>query len=386
MKVIHYCGTFSKLSETFIYDVIVELNNLDISNKIIANKTVNLADRPFKHIIPFKRSYSEMLLKAIRKVAGMTGLYRYDSLLQAEKNKRSFLEKTLKIERPDIIHAHFGVQGCVILPVALSLKIPLIVSFHGYDAYRLPNEAGWLEKLQALFAGANLITVVSEVMREQLIKLGCPAQKLKLIHVGKKIADYPFHNGADKLIRNFVSIGRLQSKKGYVDCIQAFAFLIGKFPDLTLKIIGTGEAEAALRQLVASSPANNNIEFLGAIAHNEVKKHLSLADAFILCSKTGVNGDMEGIPVVLMEAQAMGVPCVSTRHSGIPEVIPMDNQWLLAEEGNPTDIASKIEALISSPPEVINQLRLSGRQKIESAFNLDTEVEKLRVLYNSLLK
>lgn len=386
MKVIHYCGTFSKLSETFIYDVIVELNHSGISNKVIANKTVNLSDRPFEHITKLKWSCSDMLIGGFKKVMGMTGIFPYKSVLQAEQNKRNCLQKILKKEKPDIIHAHFGAQGCVILPVALSLNIPLVVSFHGYDAFRLPNEVGWVAKLQALFSGASIITVVSEVMRQHLNTLGCPAEKLKLIHVGKKLTAYPFQEGTFKPIRQFVSIGRLQSKKGYLDCVNAFSLLVKKFPDISLKIIGTGEMESVLKAEVASGTASKNIEFLGALAHEDAKRLLSNADAFILCSKTGINGDKEGIPVVLMEAQALGIPCVSTKHSGIPEVIPPENQWLLAEEGNVKDIASKIEDLINARPDEHQQLRLLGRRKIESAFNLETEVAKLRDLYYSLYK
>lgn len=386
MRVIHYCGTFSKLSETFIYDVIVELNNSEISNKVIANKTINLADRPFEHIIKLKCSYRDMLIGGFRKVMGMTGIYAYKGELQAEQNKRNCLKKILKKEKPDIIHAHFGAQGCMVLPIALSLKIPLVVSFHGYDAFRLPNEAGWLAKLQALFAGASVITVVSEVMRQHLADLGCPVKKLKLIHVGKKLIAYPFKKGSTKPIRHFVSIGRLQSKKGYLDCVKAFSLLAEKFPDIRLQIIGTGEMEALLKKEVASGQASKNIEFLGAMAHEEAIKVLTAGDAFILCSKAGINGDKEGIPVVLMEAQALGIPCVSTRHSGIPEVIPPENQWLLAEEGNIKDIASKIEDLINAHPGVLEQLRALGRRKIESAFNLETEVAKLRDLYYTIYK
>lgn len=386
MKVIHYCGTFSKLSETFIYDVIVELNNSDIINKVIANKVINLADRPFDDITKLKCSYKDMFIGGFKKLMGIIGIYSYQSALQAEQNKRNCLKKILKIENPDIIHAHFGAQGWVVLPVALSLKIPLVVSFHGYDAFRLPNEAGWLAKLQALFAGASFITVVSEVMRQHLHELGCPIEKLKLIHVGKKLTAYPFQEGTAKPIRHFVSIGRLQSKKGYLDCVKAFSLLVEKFPDIRLQIIGTGEMESVLKAEVASGTAIKNIEFLGAMAHKDAKQLLSVADAFILCSKIGINGDMEGIPVVLMEAQALGIPSVSTKHSGIPEVIPPENQWLLAEEGNVKDIASKIENLINAHPDALKQLRLLGRRKIESAFNLETEVAKLRDLYNSLYK
>jgi colanic acid/amylovoran biosynthesis glycosyltransferase len=247
----------------------------------------------------------------------------------------------------------------------------------------LPNEQGWKGKLSALFAEAGMVTVVSEMMYKQLISLGCPAAKLRLIHVGKRLNDYPFKLKDSHRIQKFISVGRLQDKKGFRDCIQAFQLLSQKYPGLSLKIIGTGSQEQELRRLIPDR--DQQISFLGALSHEDTKKHIAASDAFILCSKTGADGDKEGIPVVLMEAMAMGLPCVSTKHSGIPEVIPDECHWLLAEEGNAADIAVKIEQLINSPASELAKLIEVGRKKIEREFNLETEVAKLKTIYSAII-
>jgi len=197
------------------------------------------------------------------------------------------------------------------------------------------------------------------------------------------LSDYPFKLKSSPRILNFISVGRLQDKKGFRDCILAFQLLSQKYPELSLKIIGTGSQEQELRRLLPNG--EQQISFLGALSHEDTKKHIAASDAFILCSKTGVDGDKEGIPVVLMEAMAMGLPCVSTRHSGIPEVIPEESHWLLAEEGNAADIAVKIEQLINSPKAEIARLSELGRKKIEQEFNLETEVAKLKTIYSSII-
>jgi colanic acid/amylovoran biosynthesis glycosyltransferase len=382
MKVIHYCGTFSKLSETFIYDVIVALEQAGIKGRVIANKIIKQDERPFSGAILLKNSRLHLITKLIKKALSKMKLCSFDPVDELVSSRRSALARLLADEKPDIIHAHFGSQGVVVLPVALTLGIPLIVSFHGYDAFRLPNEPGWVDKYQQLFEGAKIITVVSEMMFNHLIGLGCPAAKLKLIHVGKKLSDYPFSARKSKPVRNFVSVGRLQEKKGFKDCINAFQLLYSRYPDLTLKIIGTGIQEDILKMQIKED--QQHITFLGAMSHQDTKKCIAEADAFILCSKTGLNGDKEGIPVVLMEAQALGIPCVATRHSGIPEVIPAENQWLLAKEGNAADIAAKIEDLINAPAERLESIRLTGRKEIESDFNLDIQVAKLKDIYRSI--
>lgn len=383
MKIIHYCGTFSKLSETFIYDVIVELEQSGIDNKVVANRTIIQKERPFSKVIKLEVSTANRAITLIKKCLTWFKVCNYISVEELLKHRRDAIRKVLIREKPDLIHAHFGAQGVGILPVALKLGIPLVVSFHGYDAFRLPNEKGWREKLSELFAGAGMVTVVSKIMHEQLLSLGCPAAKLKLIHVGKRLADYPFRLKQQPQILNFISVGRLQDKKGFRDCIQAFQLLTLKYPGLSLKIIGTGNQEQELRRLLPAG--EQQISFLGALSHEDTKRHIAASDAFILCSKTGADGDKEGIPVVLMEAMAMGLPCVSTRHSGIPEVIPEESHWLLAEEGNAADIAVKIEQLINAPAAEIAKLSNLGRKKIEQEFNLETEVAKLKNIYSSII-
>ena len=121
------------------------------------------------------------------------------------------------------------------------------------------------------------------------------------------------------------------------------------------------------------------------MSHDQVKHELTVADAFILCSKTAPDGDREGVPTVLMEAQAVGLPCVSTRHSGIPEVIPEKNQWLLAEEGNITEIANRMERLVDISIDQLRRVVQRGRSKVEKDFNLTKEVEKARSLMAGLL-
>jgi colanic acid/amylovoran biosynthesis glycosyltransferase len=383
MKIIHYCGTFSKLSETFIYDVIVELENSGIDNKVVANRTMIQTERPFSKVIKLEVSTLNRVISFIKKCLNWFKVNKYIAAEELLNCRRDALHKVLINEKPDLIHAHFGAQGVAILPVAKRLGIPLIVSFHGYDAFRLPNEQGWKGKLSALFAEAGMVTVVSEMMYKQLISLGCPAAKLRLIHVGKRLNDYPFKLKDSHRIQKFISVGRLQDKKGFRDCIQAFQLLSQKYPGLSLKIIGTGSQEQELRRLIPDR--DQQISFLGALSHEDTKKHIAASDAFILCSKTGADGDKEGIPVVLMEAMAMGLPCVSTKHSGIPEVIPDECHWLLAEEGNAADIAVKIEQLINSPASELAKLIELGRKKIEREFNLETEVAKLKTIYSAII-
>jgi colanic acid/amylovoran biosynthesis glycosyltransferase len=385
MKVLHYCDAFSRLSQTFIYDVIVELDSSRVENVVVAVKILNLIDRPFRRVIKLTSSWNDLLDKILKKGLEQTGLSAYDWEKETLRIKQNSFYSTLKTEQPDVIHAHFGTHGSIILPSAKKLKVPVVVSFHGFDAFQLPNLPGWMEKLEAVFSQAAAITVVSQFMKFHLVKLGCPSEKLHVVHVGKKIKDYNFRRTINLPVKKFLSIGRLAEKKGHADIIKAFYSLRVEFPDLTLKIIGEGPLKEDLIALITFLGMEKSVEILGAKSHAQTKKYLAAADAFILCSKVAQDGDMEGIPTVLMEAQCMGLPCVSTFHSGIPEVIPMPNYWTLAKEGDIGSIASKIRELLVCPTELLNNATLLARQKMEEEFNLETEVEVLKALYNKVI-
>lgn len=384
MRVIHLCRTFSKLPETFIYDVITELQKTEVDNEVLTFKRLNTTDRPFEKVQLLEPSAAMRLSAALKKSLSNIGLASFEPEAELHAQRQQLLYKYLKKNRPDVIHAHFGLQGWLISSVARQLKIPFIVSFHGYDAFRLPQTPIWRSRYREVFAAAAAITVVSKYMMEHMKSLGCPASKLHLIHVGKNVSAYQYREVANTPIRNFISVGRLNEKKGFLDCIAAFQLLLKQYPDLRLQIIGTGELESEIKTLLKEKNLDNNISLLGALQHHKVKEALQQADAFMLCSKTGETGDKEGIPTVLMEAQAMGLPCISTLHSGIPEVIPAAAQHLLAREGDPEDIAEKLRTLLTMPQAELEQIRLQGRQLIETAFNLKEETYKLTRLMQSL--
>lgn len=382
MKILHYCNSFSPVSETFIYDVITELDEKGISNMVVTRNIVNATERPYRNVICLPVFKTNLLKRGFIKTGQLTGVYNYDWTEARLKHRFDCLHDILNVQQPDVIHAHFGPAGFDVLENATHLNIPLIVSFHGFDAFKLPNDPEGLERMRAVFKGASIITVVSQFMKDHLVHLGCAREKLRVIHVGKKIKDFEFRNNIPEKIRNFISIGRLTDKKGHKDAIAAFEKLSEKYPDISLRIIGGGPLEEELKLSVTQKGLQNNIELLGALSHDMSMQYLEAADAFLLCSKTAEDGDKEGIPTVLMEAQAFGKPCITTRHSGIPEVIPSQSHWMLAEEGNWQDIAAKVETLILSDIHQISTALTLARNKVELEFNLSLEVDKLIALYN----
>jgi glycosyltransferase involved in cell wall biosynthesis len=377
MKVLHYRGVFSPLTETFIYDYIIELENRGIDNYVLTHNRLMEKERPFKKVIKIKKPGRRDIERIARRIKGI--IYRKHPERHLWPQKRRRIRKALAKIKPDIIHAHFGDQGVTIGKIAQELHIPFIVSFHGYDAFQLSQNEFWKQQYQEMNTLCAGITCVSKYMEDYLSSF-FDISKTAIIHVGKNLDEYTYIKPEGN-IKCWISIGRLTNKKGHEDAIKAFHRVVKKYPDQQLKIIGEGALKDDLQHLIDELELSDKITLTGAIPHHQVKKELNKADAFILCSKTTTNGDKEGIPTVLMEAQAIGLPCVSTKHSGIPEVFPQENQFLLAEEGNVECLFHKMERLIHLPLHEVQKLAERARKKIEQEFNVKKETQKLIRLY-----
>ncbi len=382
MRVAHLCTSFSRLSETFIYDAIQELDRQGIDCHVLTHQRINEKHRPFDNVtvVPWPGIWNARRL-------GYRAL-EIPRLRQWKTSSwpllRTGLEEELARPPPDAIHAHFGPSGVLVMPVAQALGVPLVVSFHGFDAFQLPQEKMWRKRLAALFRKAAAVTVVSRVMKKHLIQLGSPPERTHVVRVGKRMSDYPFQPRSGRGIKRWVSVGRMTEKKGHLDGLAAFKQVSEAHPALSLRIIGEGELLPEARAYIARNEMDGRVKLLGAVPHADVKREMAHADAFLLCSKTARDGDQEGIPTVLMEAQALGLPCVTTRHSGIPEVIPEENHGLLAEEGDVNGIADCMSRLMSRSPEQIREIAARGRAKVEAEFDLVREVEKLKAIYQSV--
>ena len=245
MRVLNFCEAFSPLSQTFIYDFIVESERQGTDNNVVTLRRENTSSRPFQKVETISppsrkhplRVWYRLLEKMEVREACLTSRLQTSYWPQV----RTSLHEVTRYLGPDVIHAHFGPAGVLIAPIAKELNIPLVVSFHGWDAYSLPKDAFWQPRLAALLADAGLITAVSHQMRDHLIEIGGDSSRTKVVRVGKKLEDYPFHlPERDDPIRRWLTIGRMTAKKGHLDSIAAFDRLTAKHPESTLRIVGDG--------------------------------------------------------------------------------------------------------------------------------------------------
>jgi len=284
----------------------------------------------------------------------------------------------------DVLHAHFGPVGNSFRFARQLWNAPLLVSFHGYDFTTVPRQQG-PAVYQKLFATADLITVNSDYMGRNLQPLSCPPEKIRKLSYGIDLTKFPYRartRAADEPFR-IVTTGRLVEKKGIEYVIRALAQIAPKDSRLHYDIIGDGPMRAELQRLASEIGVSKLVQFHGALNSESVRVLLDQAHAFVLASVTAKDGDQEGTPVSLLEAQAVGLPVISTRHSGIPEIV-LDGQsgWLVPER-DADALADRLNYL-REHPELWESLGKHGRSFVEDHFSAAQCTNALLDIYTEL--
>jgi colanic acid/amylovoran biosynthesis glycosyltransferase len=378
MRVLHYRHTFSRPSETFIYAYITELERQGVDNHVLTLNRRNEDQRPFPKVrmVEEERWHPRRIWYRMGLLGSESASHRSIQMLIEKRLKDSIQEVG-----PEVIHAHFGPEAIRMAPHADQLGIPLIATFYGYDVSELPAEADWRKKYEELWPQVDAVTVLSEEMKEAVMKLGCPADKLNIVHLSRNLDKFPYEP-PNRRVQTLLFVGRLVEKKAPLDAIRAVELANSRGADLNLELAGGGDLREEVEAYVEANGLSGCITILGEVPNSEVARRMNRADAFMLPSKTAPNGNREGTPTVLVEAQASGLPCVSTRHAGIPEMMPEENHDLLAEEGDVEALAAILQDLSSRTVDELVEVADRGRRKVENEFDLSREANKLRKLYS----
>jgi glycosyltransferase involved in cell wall biosynthesis len=288
-----------------------------------------------------------------------------------------FLSNYLKREKIDIVLAEYGVTGTYVCEACKKSGTPLIVHFHGFDAFEVKT----LEKFdyKKMFDYAQSIIAVSTDMFEQLIKLGANRNKVHLIPYG--VLTNQFKQTIPSKNSNIViAVGRFTLKKAPQLSIQAFKLVLEKIPNVKLQMIGKGELFDECNLLIKQLGIEKSIELLGIKTPDEISEYLSKAKIFIQHSMFNpINNDSEGTPNSILEASSTGLPIVSTKHGGIKDAVSHSYSGFLVEEGDYKTMAEYICQLLEDD-QLADSMGKNGREKMIADYEMENQIGKLKKL------
>lgn len=287
----------------------------------------------------------------------------------------------------DVFIAHFGPAGVTAAKLrelgVIRGKIATI--FHGIDISSRDVLNHYTPEYQQLFRRGDLMLPISDLWAGRLQKMGCPREKIAVSRMGVDMTRFsPRPVKAPATPLEIISVARLTEKKGLHVAIEACRQLKEQGVAFRYRILGIGPWERRLRTLIEQYQLEDVVEMPGFKPSHEVKAILDDADVFLLPSVTGADGDMEGIPVALMEAMAVGIPVVSTLHSGIPELVEADKSGWLVPENDARALAQRLAAFSQLDTDELAPVIKRAREKVEHDFNQQVINRELASLLQAL--
>lgn len=291
--------------------------------------------------------------------------------------------------QPVLMHAHFGPDGACAMSLSKSLKIPLLVTFHGYDVTVTDLKAmesfvhrAYPQKKNQLIQQGRLFIAVSEFIKKRLIEQGFPPDSIIVHYIG---VDTDFFQPEPAVQREPVVLfrGRLIENKGCEYAIKAMSKVQTAMPDVKFVVVGDGPLRLSLERLAASML--KSYTFLGTQPHLVIRNLMNRAKVFCVPSVTIRSGASEGFGMVFAEAQAMGLPVVSFQTGGIPEAVSHGETGFLAPERDWDGLAEYILCLMKNK-ELWHQFSNNGQKRIRERFNLIYQTGLLEDIYDKVLQ
>ncbi|MEQ3648104.1 glycosyltransferase [Alteromonas sp.] len=386
-NVLFFVRSFPVLSQTFVLNQVKDLVSEGIDVQVLSVNPINddtgvvedifgKSAEKVTSILPAAHSAKSYLYMMFGFLYCIFSFERHNLIslfFHFIKKKNKYLAKDLmcivwflkdKEISADSCIAHFGSNG-VVMDYLIQAKLVkftnLFTVFHGYEISRYDQLELWQDLYGKL---GGVLLPISDYWKNKLIEFGGKPTKIKVVHMGVDIDRFSY---SEKPVSNpfsILSVARATEKKGLKYAIEA---VLNCSIECEYKIIGDGALMESLKQEASRHNNSHRVIFEGAKPSSFVAESLSSTDLFLLPSVRDSKGDMEGIPVSLMEAMASGVTVLTTIHSGIPELVEHKVTGFLVNEKDSAALSSMISEISGSSD--LDRIRKSARAKIEEEFN-----------------
>lgn len=374
-----YCTTFLKPEMLHIYRQVSGLRDFDT---FVIAKERRCEDKfPFGDVELHQRVRSNFVrrfwLKYIRKEPPIVYRGEYGAL-----------NRILERRNADLMHVYFGHTGVHLLPVLKRWPKPTVVSFHGMDVQPREDQPGYIDRLRDMLQTLPMVMARSESLRERLIELGCPEEKIRLNRTAIPADEFPFverHAPTDDNPWHLVQACRLIEKKGLDVTLRVFAAFAAEHPGARLTIAGDGPLRSAIEKQAAELGVSQQVKLVGFLGGEELRDLYHSAHLFIHPSRLTADKNQEGIPNSMLEAMATGLPVLATLHGGIPEAVDDGITGLLVPEDDEAALLDRLRGLAAD----LGRWQTMGDAAavaIRENFDVAQQIARLEGHYRELLE
>ena len=374
-----YCTTFLKPEMLHIYRQVTGLREFETF--VICKEHLNADRFPVNDLRIHRPAKSNFLrrfwLKYIRKEPPIVYRGEYGALC-----------RILERSEVDLMHVYFGHTGVHLLPFIKRWPKPVVVSFHGMDVQPRADRPGYLDNLRELLRTVPLVMVRSESLRDRLLDLGCPLEKIRMNRTSIPTADFPRIDReppADEHGWHLVQACRLIEKKGLDLTLRVFATFQKDHPTARLTIAGEGPLEPDLQKLAAKLGIADRVTFAGFLKGDDLRALYHDAHLFIHPSRLTADQNQEGVPNSMLEAMSTGLPVLATRHGGIPEAVDDSATGLLCDEDDEAALLANLRAITSDIARW-SALGSAAAESVRERFDRDRGIENLESIYREAIE
>lgn len=392
---------FPRLSETFILNEILALEAQGLEIRVLSLKR---PDSPMIHrelasirarvnYLPESviRGFPRMLAaqvyflrcQPLRWMQALALVLRRWSLKTTKRWLQAGIGARL-LEGSDVthIHAHFAhAPTTVAMIIGIFLELPFSFTAHAKDIFHGDNH---YDMVEVKMNRARFIVTVSEFNRNYLARLSpAAAAKVHVVRNGLPLASFrprPHDPGGHRIL----AVGRLVEKKGFTKLVEACAILACKGIRFECDILGEGPERARIDKTIKRYDLAELVHLVGAVDDETLRHFYNLSTVFALPCCIASTGDMDGLPTVLVEAMALGIPVLTTTVAGIPELVLNECTGLLVPPDDPSALATALKRVLDDA-QIRQRLVMAGREKVEREYRLEVNVSKLVTLFGGVV-
>jgi glycosyltransferase involved in cell wall biosynthesis len=384
---------YPRFSQTFIVNEILELERQGLDIRIASMRKPTegrfhelvskvraevqyLPETVCGHVRKMCNAHGALIRESPRRYLKATAAtLRYAGATSFDLVQAGYLLRWARKKQIDHVHAHFGTSEATVALLAKILGgLPYSLALHAFDIFCDDVD----RTLLAHKIDASCFTVVNTEFNRRLVVEDIPgvdATKVRLSYNGVDLERFQPPD-RPRQERTVLAVGRLVEKKGFIHLIRAIARLRDEGLSLKCKIAGDGPEKRRLKQEIERSGLKSHVAVTSPLPHEEVRKKMRRYSCFVLPCVRAKDGNMDGIPNVVLEALACGCPSISTRLSGVPEIIEDRATGLLVEPGDEQALAEAIGTILTDRA-LVNRLATAGRRVVEERFDIHRNIAVL---------